>query len=125
MVWDNYNPGLKIRGILPTMYKKTTTHSSGVVDKAREIWGDKVFPIEVPDTILFPRAYNEGIPMPLFDTAHEGSYAYLEIARILHGVPAQEKPIHEEAQPEHHEGEEKHEDVPIENNNNDDYHEGN
>ena len=31
VVWEKYNPSLKIRGILPTMYKKTTTHSAGVV----------------------------------------------------------------------------------------------
>lgn len=84
VVWEKYNPSLKIRGILPTMYKRTTTHSAGVVDKAREIWGDKVFPIEVPETISFPRAYSAGVPLPLFDPGHEGSQAYLAVARLLY-----------------------------------------
>lgn len=87
VVWEKYNPGLKIRGILPTMYKKTTTHSAGVVDKAREIWGDKVFPVEVPETIAFPRAYAAGQPLPMFDPSHEGTLAYLAVARLIHGVP--------------------------------------
>src|SRR5512134_82158 len=84
VVWEKYNPGLKIKGILPTMYKRTTTHSAGVVDKAREIWGDKVFPLEVPEAITFPRAYSAGVPMPLFDPAHEGSLAYLAVAQLLY-----------------------------------------
>jgi chromosome partitioning protein len=87
VVWEKYNPGLKIRGILPTMYKRTTTHSAGVVDKAREIWGDKVFAIEVPETISFPRAYTAGLPLPLFDPDHEGSLAYLAVARLLYRAP--------------------------------------
>jgi chromosome partitioning protein len=89
VVWEKYNPGLKIKGILPTMYKRTTTHSAGVVDKAREIWGDKVFPIEVPEAITFPRAYSAGLPLPLFDPAHEGTQAYLAVvARLLYTPPA-------------------------------------
>jgi chromosome partitioning protein len=87
VVWEKYNPGLKIRGILPTMYKRTTTHSAGVVDKAREIWGDKVFRIEVPETISFPRAYTAGLPLPLYDPEHEGALAYLAVARVLYPAP--------------------------------------
>lgn len=87
VVWEKYNPGLKIRGILPTMYKRTTTHSAGVVDKAREIWGDKVFRIEVPETISFPRAYTAGLPLTLYDPEHEGALAYLAVARLLYPAP--------------------------------------
>jgi chromosome partitioning protein len=83
VVWEKYNPRLKIRGILPTMYKRTTTHSAGVVEKAREIWGDKVFPVEVPETIQFPRAYNEGRPFPDFDPEHEGALAYTISPSVL------------------------------------------
>src|SRR3989344_777330 len=83
VVWDKYNPDLKIRGILPTMYKKTTTHSAGVIKKAREIWGDKVFLQEIPETIVFPRAFDQGTPLPRLDPTHEGAVAYVEIAKIL------------------------------------------
>lgn len=83
VVWENYNQNLKICGILPTMYKKTTTHSAGVIGKAREIWKENVFPVEIPETILFPRAYNEGKPVQLLDSAHEGSLAYDKVAEII------------------------------------------
>lgn len=83
VVWRSYNPTLRIGGILPTMYKKTTTHSAGVINRAREIWKENVFPIEVPETIHFPRAYNEGKPILHYDPNHEGSAAYVEVAKIL------------------------------------------
>jgi chromosome partitioning protein len=83
IVWTKYNPNLKIKGILPTMYKKTTTHSAGVVQKAREIWGDKVFKIEVPEAIAFPRAFDHGAPLTHIEPSHEGSLAYIELAKII------------------------------------------
>lgn len=89
VVWENYNRDLKIGGILPTMFKKNTLHSPGVIEKARQIWGDKVFPYEVSETILFPRAYNEGVPMPMLNPHHESAVAYLEIAKIIHNGSAQ------------------------------------
>jgi hypothetical protein len=82
---------------LPTMYKRTTTHSAGVVDKAREIWGDKVFPIEVPETISFPRAYTAGLPLPLYEPQHEGSLAYRAVARLIYPVADRQPDIQEPA----------------------------
>jgi chromosome partitioning protein len=86
VVWEKYNPDLKIMGILPTMRKKTTTHSASVIGKARQIWGDKVFPVEIPETVEFPRAYAAGKPLRNFNPEHEGSLAYLEVAKIIHGI---------------------------------------
>ncbi len=84
VVWEKYNPGLKIRGILPTMYKRTTTHSPGVTEKAREIWGDKVFAVEIPETIAFPRAFNDGASLVSLNPDHEGARAYMDVARTIH-----------------------------------------
>jgi len=84
IVWSKHNPDLKIGGILPTMYKKTTTHSAGVVQKAREIWGNKVFKVEIPASIVFPRAFDNGSPLPIFDPEHIGALAYIKLAKIIH-----------------------------------------
>lgn len=84
IVWPKLNPGLKIGGILPTMYKRTTTHSAGVVKKARELWGNKVFPIEIAESIAFPRAFDQGTPITHLDPEHEGSKSYVEIAKIIY-----------------------------------------
>lgn len=84
IIWPKYNPNLKIAGILPTMLKRSTTHSAGVVQRAREIWGDKVFSIEIPESIAFPRSYDHGVPINFFDPEHEGSLTYLRLAQIIH-----------------------------------------
>lgn len=84
IVWEKHNPNLKISGILPTMYKRTTVHSSGVIKKAREIWGDKVFDIEVPESIAFPRAFDHGSPLTHFEPEHDGAQAYFKLAKIIH-----------------------------------------
>ena len=46
------------------------------IHKARETWGDKVFPIEIPDTIAFPRAFSKGQPLLAADPEHEAAKAY-------------------------------------------------
>lgn len=83
IVWDQYNPTLKILGILPTMMKRTTSHSAGVIKKAREIWGDKVFTQEIPASIQFPRAFEEGTPLLHLDPGHEGARLYLDLAKQI------------------------------------------
>lgn len=83
IVWRKHNPNLKIRGILPTMYKRTTSHSAGIITKAREIWGDKIFPIEIPEAIIFPRAFDQGVPLPIFDPKHEASLSYVALAKFI------------------------------------------
>jgi chromosome partitioning protein len=84
IIWEKHNPSLKLRGILPTMYKRTTAHAEGVVKKAREIWGDKVFQIEVPETIVFPRAFSHGAPITHYAPDHDRAKAYMALARLLH-----------------------------------------
>ncbi len=83
IIWSKHNPNLRIAGILPTMFKRTTSHSAGVVQRARELWGDKVYPFEVPEAIAFPRSYDHAVPMNFYDPEHEGTKIYLELAKII------------------------------------------
>jgi cellulose biosynthesis protein BcsQ len=78
------------------MFKRTTTHSSGVVQKAREIWADKVFQVEIPESIAFPRAFAQATPLPFLDPNHEGAKAYLEVAHII----SKQATTHEESRPQ-------------------------
>ena len=94
VVWDGYNPKLKIGGILPTMYKKTTTHSPSVIETARKIWKENVMPIEVPESIAFPRAFNDGMPLIFSEPGHPAALAYMEVAKIIHpNAKATQPPI--------------------------------
>jgi chromosome partitioning protein len=83
IVWARYNPDLKILGILPTMVRRTTSHSPGVIQKARQLWGDRVLPVEIPATVSFPRSFGQGQPLISLQEDHEGAQLYLELARII------------------------------------------
>lgn len=84
VVWKDYNPELKIMGILPTMVRRLGGHSAGVVEKARELWGDKVLPFEVPETIVFPRSFDKGQPALFFTPKHKAVVPYLELAKFIY-----------------------------------------
>lgn len=84
VVWKDYNAHLKILGILPTMVRKLGGHSAGVVAKARELWGDKVFPMDVPETILFPRSFDKGQPALIYDPKHKAVIPYLELSKLIY-----------------------------------------
>ena len=83
IVWDRYSPELDILGILPTMVRRTTSHSPGVVKKARELWDDRVFAVEIPTAVSFPRSFDRGQPLLHFQPEHEASKLYLELAKTI------------------------------------------
>ena len=84
VVWKNYNPKLKIAGILPTMVRRLGGHSAGVIEKARELWGDKVLPLEIPETVVFPRSFDMGQPALVFSPKHEAVMPYFQLAKFLY-----------------------------------------
>lgn len=84
VVWKDYNPDLKILGILPTMVRRLGGHSAGVIEKARELWGDKVLPIEVPETVIFPRSFDKGQPTLIYSPRHKAVEPYRELAKVIH-----------------------------------------
>ena len=84
VVWKDYNPNLKIIGILPTMVRRIGSHSAGVIEQARELWGDKVLPLEVPETILFPRSFDKGQPALVYSPRHEAVKPYQSLAKFIY-----------------------------------------
>ena len=84
VVWKEYNPKLKIMGILPTMVRRLGGHSAGVIEKARELWGNKVLPLEVPETVIFPRSFDKGQPALIFSPRHEAVKPYRKLAKVVH-----------------------------------------
>jgi chromosome partitioning protein len=84
VVWKDYNPDLKILGVLPTMVRRLGGHSAGVIDKARELWGNKVLSIEVPETIIFPRSFDKGKPALLSSPSHKAVDPYRKLAKLIH-----------------------------------------
>jgi chromosome partitioning protein len=84
VVWKDFNPNLKVLGILPTMVRRLGGHSAGVINKARELWGSKVLPIEVPETVIFPRSFDRGQPALILSPKHKSVRPYEELAKIIY-----------------------------------------
>src|SRR5919106_2179653 len=96
-----YNDNLKIRGILPTMYRKGTKHTVGILKRARQLWTDYVFPIEIPNTIEFSRSFEEKTPIIMSNPRHPGAQAYMQFARLIHGLPLEHIEHSAEEETEH------------------------
>jgi chromosome partitioning protein len=84
VVWKDYNPDLKIAGILPTMVRRIGSHSAGVIQQARELWGDKVLPFEVPETIIFPRSFDKGKPAVVHFPGHVAVRPYQKLVKKIY-----------------------------------------
>lgn len=85
IIWHKFREQLshqEIR-ILFTMYKSATTHSPGVVQATKRIYGGNVLDIIIPETIEFPRSFD--LQMPITRTApnNAGASAYRQFAQWI------------------------------------------
>jgi len=77
------NPGLRIAGILPTIFKARTLHSQEVLQLVKQHFGDLVFPFVVKDSIRFAESPLAGVSILQYAGASEGARAYRELAETL------------------------------------------
>lgn len=82
-VKQSFNPGLKIKGILLTMFDKRTNLSQNVVDDARQYFNDLVFKTKIPRNVKLGEAPSYGLPVILYDKVSQGSKSYMAFAREL------------------------------------------
>ena len=85
ILWRKYPDELanqEIR-ILFTKYKKSTSHSPGVVNAAKRVYRDNVIDILVPETVEFPRSYGKRQPLPIMLPSHPGAIAYRQVAEWI------------------------------------------
>ena len=83
VIWKQFNPGLKIIGIFLIQVRRISPTSLAVVKQAREIWGDKVLPFEVPETDLFSQAFDAGKPALAFRPKHKAVQPYRRLAKYI------------------------------------------
>ena len=79
----SFNPGLKIKGILLTMYDKRTNLAQQVVEDAKKYFKDMVFKTKIPRNVKLGEAPSYGLPIILYDKLSIGSISYLSFAREL------------------------------------------
>lgn len=69
--------------ILFTMYKAGTSHSPGIVAEARKIYRDNILPMYIPESIAFPRSFEQQQPITRYSPTHPGAQAYRDLAEWL------------------------------------------
>lgn len=85
LVREGLNPGLKIRGIILTMYDPRTLLSSQVAEETRKYFGSKVFKTVVPRNVRLAEAPSFGQPIIFYDPGSKGAEAYENLCREVLG----------------------------------------
>ena len=79
------NPGLRIEGVLLTMYDARNNLSQQVEMDARSTLGDLVFRTIVPRNVRVSEAPSYALPVISYDPASKGSIAYRALAQEMVG----------------------------------------
>ncbi len=90
-VRQSANPGLRIEGVVLTMYDKRNNLSLQVEADARDNLGDLVFRTVVPRNVRISEAPSFAVPVLEYDTLSKGSAAYRDLATemiVRHGHAA-------------------------------------
>lgn len=82
-VQQTTNETLQLDGVLATMYDSRTLHSREVMDRLREVFGDKLFKSTIPRTVKFPDATVAAEPITSFASDTEAAEAYRTVAREM------------------------------------------
>ena len=84
-VKKNFNPSLKIEGIVLTMFDGRSNLSKSVVQDVRSYFGDMAFETIIPRNVRIPEAPSHGKPVMLYAFKSVGAQSYLQLAKeVLH-----------------------------------------
>jgi len=84
-VRNNFNPTLRIEGLLRTMFDPRNILAQQVSDQLQKHFGEKVYRTVIPRNVRLAEAPGFGLPVLYHDEQSKGAQAYLELAReILH-----------------------------------------
>ena len=74
------NPGLKVEGLLRTMYDPRNNLACQVSAQLLEHFGDKVYRTIIPRNVRLAEAPSHGLPIINYDRSSRGALAYLALA---------------------------------------------
>lgn len=74
------NPGLRVEGLLRTMFDPRNTLANDVSAQLIEHFGDKVYRTIVPRNVRLAEAPSHGLPALLYEKTSSGALAYLSLA---------------------------------------------
>ncbi|MEO0412901.1 MAG: ParA family protein [Pseudomonadota bacterium] len=79
-VRSNFNPQLRLHGVVLTMYDKRNNLSGQVSNDVRACLGDLVYKTVIPRNVRVSEAPSHGKPALLYDYKCPGSRAYIQLA---------------------------------------------
>ena len=81
LVQDHLNPGLRIEGVLLTMFDARLNLSQQVADEARKFFAERVYKTVIPRNVRLSEAPSFGKPIVLYDPHSTGADSYRELAK--------------------------------------------
>ena len=81
LVQDHLNPGLRIEGVLLTMYDARLNLSQQVADEARKFFAERVYKTAIPRNVRLSEAPSFGKPIVLYDPNSTGADSYRDLAK--------------------------------------------
>jgi chromosome partitioning protein len=93
LVQQNVNPGLRLAGIVMTMFDPRTKLAEQVVEEVRKFFGDLVYETVIPRTVRLSEAPGFGRPITVYDPRSRGAQCYRELAGEVVRRPAREGPL--------------------------------
>jgi len=81
LVQDHLNPGLRIEGVLLTMFDARLNLSQQVADEARKFFSERVYKTVIPRNVRLSEAPSFGKPIVLYDPHSSGADSYRELAK--------------------------------------------
>ena len=74
------NPGLKVEGLLRTMFDPRNNLTNEVSRQLLDHFGDKVYRTVIPRNVRLAEAPSHGLPALMYDKSSTGALAYLALA---------------------------------------------
>ncbi len=76
-----WNPGLKINGVVLTMFDRRLILSRDVEEEVREFMGSTLYDTCIPRNVKLSEAPSYGMPALVYDAKSKGAISYLDLAR--------------------------------------------
>jgi chromosome partitioning protein len=93
LVQQNINPGLRLSGIVMTMFDPRTKLSSQVVEEVQRFFGDLVYDVIIPRTVRLSEAPGFGQPITVYDPRSRGAQTYRQLAAEVASRPPPAEPM--------------------------------
>jgi chromosome partitioning protein len=93
LVPQNVNTGLRLTGIVMTMFDPRTKLSEQVVAEVRRYFGDRVYQTVIPRTVRLSEAPGFGQPITVYDPSSKGARSYRDLAREVAARLPDERPL--------------------------------